>query len=349
MSPFIRTVSSTLSILALFSAPVLAIDYGTPVPAGNYPTVGMILVTLGQNQSSLGTGTLIDRNIVLTAAHVIQDAPSPGHITFTAQLGENRTFQARVVLYRTHQHYVNLRGDSLISDDERTYMSSDTLDSSASDIALLLLDRPLPEEVPLYPLATSIPKAEEEVTAVGFGLDESKKGGSPRKLQGTLEFLKEHDNALLFRTPAGSTQRTDHGDSGGPLLIKTGETETIAAITHGFFTAIKVDGLAPDEYGIYVSIARHRDWIDSVSAEMKQYKLPANENYYLVRNNRRSPFLALTARQIFSLANADTPLDRLVDRIFSRGINEPVPASAAAGWQKRYNLPPGMFVPVTPN
>lgn len=325
-----------------------AIDYGVPVSEGKYPTVGLILVTLGENQSSLGTGTLLSKNIVLTAAHVIQDAPTPGAISFRALLGEGKLFASRVLAYRTHPGYINLRSDSLITPDEQTFMDTDMTATSASDIALLLLETPLPEGIPFYELSDKNPKAGADVKAVGFGLDEGKKSGNPRKLEGTLQFLKEHNGTLLFRTPKGSNQRTDHGDSGGPLLINEGGKEKIAAITHGFFLANKVDGLSPDEYGIYVSMANQRDWIDQTFGQMNRYKAPTGTTYYLTRNNRRTPFLAVTARQVFSLANSDTPIERLVSRIFSRGINEPIPADVAAGWQKRYNLPPGMLVPASP-
>lgn len=341
-----RSVSFLIAAILSLPRVCFAIDYGTPVPDGQYPTVGLVAVSLGENQSALGTGTLIARNVVITAAHVIQDAPTPASISFKALLGENRTFASRVVLYRTHPGYLNLRSDSLINDDERTFMDTDMIASSASDIALLLLESPFPDSFPLYPLASKTPAPEAEAIAVGFGQDEVKKSGNPRKRQGTLQFLKEQDRALLFRTPKGSNQRTDHGDSGGPLLIREDGKEKIVAITHGFFTAVKVDGLSPDEYGIYVSMADNADWIEASLEQFSRYKLPSLPAFYLARNNRRIPYLAVTARQVFSLANADTPIERLVGRAFARGINEPIPADIAAGWQKRYSLPPGMLVPL---
>ncbi|MES2788934.1 MAG: trypsin-like serine protease [Planctomycetota bacterium] len=337
-------MSPLLVLLIAFQA--AAIDYGTPVGDGQYPTVGMVVVHLGENHTVLGTGTLIGRNVVLTAAHVIQDSTTPGHITFRMALGGGKTFNARVLVYRTHPGYLNLRSDSLIHDDERTFMDTDLIAASASDMALLLLDKPLPDDMPLYPLLEKQPQPGAEVTAIGFGLDEGKKSGNPRKLQGKLQFLKEQDRALLFRTPKGSNQRTDHGDSGGPLLIQEDGQEKIAAITHGFFTAIKVDGLSPDEYGIYVSVPAQADWIKATRDQLARYKPPASPAYYLTRNNRHTPFLAVTARQMFSLANADTPIERLVGRAFVRGINEPIPGDVATGWQKRYKLPPGMLVPL---
>jgi len=333
-------------VLLSLASPASAIDYGTPVPDGDYPTVGLVAVSLGENQSALGTGTMIARNVVLTAAHVIQDAPTPASISFRAILGNNRFFTSRVILYRTHPGYLSLRSDSLVSDAERTFMDTDMLSSSASDIALLLLEKPFPDSFPLYPLASKTPSPDSEAIAVGFGHDEVKKSGNPRKRQGTLQYLKEHDRALLFRTPKGSSQRTDHGDSGGPLLIREDGKEKIAAITHGFFTAIKIDDLSPDEYGIYVSMSDNADWIETNLEQLSRYKLPALPAFYLARNNKRTPFLAVTARQIYSHLNADTPLDRLIGRAFSRGINEPIPADVAAGWQKRFSLPPGMLVPL---
>lgn len=340
------TTSLLFAVALSFTRVAFAIDYGTPVADGEYPTVGLIIVSLGDNSTALGTGTMIAPNVVITAAHVIQDAPTPASITFRAILGDNQFFTSRVILYRTHPGYLNLRSDSLINEDERGFMDTDMIASSASDIALLLLETPFPDSYPRYSLATKNPDSGAEATAVGFGQDEIKKSGTPRKRKGSLEYLKEYDRALLFRTPKGSSQRTDHGDSGGPLLIQEDGKQKIVAITHGFFTAVKIDGLAPDEYGIYVSMADNADWIDSSVDQLSRYKLPALPAFYLARNNRRIPYLAVTARQVFSLANADTPIERLVGRAFVRGINEPIPADIAAGWQKRYNLPPGMLVPL---
>jgi hypothetical protein len=345
------TVSTVVFALlvATLNSQVWAIDYGTPVEDGRYPAVGMVVVQTGDNRTSLGTGTLISRNVVLTAAHVIQDATTPGHIVFRTNVGADKVFSSRVLVYRTHPGYISLGGDSVITDDERGFMDTDTIEASASDVALLLLDKPAPAEIPVYPLIEKNPQKGAEVTAIGFGWDEGKRSGNPRKLQGTLQFLKEQDGALLFRTPKGSNQRTDHGDSGGPLLIKEGETEKIAAITHGFFTSIKVDGLDPDEFGIYVSMADRNDWVIGTMEEMGRYKRPPTPAFYLARTNRKTPFMSLTARQIFSLANADTPIERLIGRAFSRGINEPIPGDVAVGWQKRYQLPPGMLVPLKPD
>lgn len=319
------------------------IDYGTPVPEGQYSTVGLVTVNLGGDQTAIGTGTLISSNVVLTAAHVIQDAPTPGHISFRLGAGGAKDFIANVIVYRTHPGYLIMQPTNQISDDERNFLDTDLIASSASDVALLLLDHSAVQETKFYQFINREVKTAENVTAVGFGLDERMKTVSPRKLQGTLEFLKEQDGSLLFRTPKGSSQRTDHGDSGGPLFIDIEGQTMIAAITHGYFTSIKIDGISPDEYGIYVSMTRHHDWIADTLVQLSKYKLPTGNSYFLARSNRRSPFMALTARQLFSLANADTPGERLVGRTFSRGLNEPIPEDVATGLQKRYSLPPGML------
>jgi len=324
------------------------IDYGTPVLEGEYPTVGLITVNLGGDQTAIGTGTLISNSVVMTAAHVIQDAPTPGQISFRVGSGGADDFIAKVIVYRTHPGYLIMRPTNVITDDERTFMDADLIASSAADIALLLLDHSIPQETTFNPLMKSELKTADKVTAVGYGLDEHKRTTSPRMLKGTLEFLKEHDGVMLFRAPKGSSQRTDHGDSGGPLFINVEGRTMIAAITHGYYRSIKIDGLSPDEYGIYVSVMQQHEWIEETLVQLSKYKLPPGPSYFLARSNSRTPFMALTARQMFSLANAETPGERLVSRAFSRGLNEPVPQDVALGWQKRYSLPPGMIVAVKP-
>lgn len=340
----IRLALVALAVL-LIATPAPAIDYGTPVPDGKYPAVGLLVVTNGAEQSFLGTGTLIRSNVVITAAHVIQLAPSPQHITFTASLG-GREFHAKALVYRTHPGYLNLHPDSVISNEERSFLDTDMLAASSSDLALVLLDHSAPDGIAFPKLATETPVVGTDVTAVGFGVDQGKRGGHPHKRQGILQYHKKYEGTLLFRTPQDSSQRTDHGDSGGPLFLDQNGEEKIAAITHGFYTAAKVDGLSPDEYGIYVSIADRHPWISDTAEQLASYKPPAAPAYYLLRTNQRTPFMALTARQLFSLANSDTPIDRLVGRAFQRGLNEPVPGDIATGWQKRYQLPPGVLVPL---
>ncbi|MFO1019433.1 MAG: trypsin-like serine protease [Planctomycetales bacterium] len=345
-SRFQSTAAFAAVFLSVLVSEACAIDYGTPVKTGDFPSVGHLQVKTGGNHAVYGTGTLLAPNVVLTAAHVVQEAPTPGSITVKIDLGTDRVFLSKVVVYRTNPHYLNLKGDSVIAEEERNYMDADMLFCSASDLAILLLEKSVPESfgIDYYPLAETDPKKGQEATAVGFGIDEGRK--NTRKLSGTLEFLRTHDRALLFRTPKGSAQRTDHGDSGGPLLIKQGNSYKMAAITHGFYTAIRIDGLAPDEYGIYVSIAQHREWIEKVKGQLEKYKAPSGDLYYLARTNQKSPFPAMTGHQVFSLAKIDTPLERLVNRIFTRGINEPIPEDIAKAWQNRYKLPPGMLVPV---
>ncbi len=345
----LRLIDFTLAgILLLVRCHGLAwgIDYGTPVPDGQYSTVGMVTVDLGGNQTTIGTGTLIAERIVLTAAHVIQDAPTPGHISFHQGAGGKGDFMAQAILYRTHPSYYNMRSDFLVTEDERGYLDADLISAGASDIALLLLDRPAPPGIRFYPLLTAELQPAAKVTAIGYGLDERKKSGNPRKMQGTLEFFKKYEGASLFRTPPGANQRTDHGDSGGPLLVESEGQTRIAAITHGFFTSMKIDEVSPDEYGIYVSMPEQHEWIEFESEQLTKYRVPAGALYFLARSNRQTPFMAVTARQLFSMAKADTPPDRLLTRIFSRGLNEPVPENVAAGWQKRYSLSPGVLVPL---
>jgi hypothetical protein len=322
------------------------IDYGTPVPDGLHTSVGLVTVDLGGNQTTIGTGTLVAERIVLTAAHVIQDAPTPGHISFHTGTGGKGDFMAQAILYRTHPGYYNMRSEFVVTDDERNFLDADLISCGASDVAILLLDRPAPKGTEFYSLLTTELQPADKATAIGYGLDERKRSGTPRKMQGTLEYFQQYEGASLFRTPPGAKQRTDHGDSGGPLLVESGGRIQIAAITHGFYTSLKIDEVSPDEYGIYVSMPQQHDWIEYEIERLTKYRAPGGNLYFLARSNRQTPFMAITARQLFSLAKADTPPDRLLTRIFSRGLNEPIPEAVAAGWQKRYSLSPGTLVPV---
>lgn len=285
-----------------------AVDFGELVPAGEHLPVGQVLIP-----NASGTGTLIDRDIVLTAAHVVEAAPSPAHIRFRVETTPPTIY--RVIGYQINPGYYT----HWLSDE-----SDFSSDGVCNDIAVLRLAGPVGQDVGVYQLPDQPLPAETILTPVGYGINETKRNDGNQKMSGKLRFLGIKDRHMICATLKEHYQRTDSGDSGGPLLNRRGNSWEIAGTVRGkkFFTSVA--GYSPDEYGQYVYVYRHREWIRDAARTLQQ--IPSLNTYvYLKRAySQNNPFPAMTIRQIEGFVLAGTPADRLLPSAIARGISEPI-------------------------
>ncbi len=323
----------------------LASDYFTLVPPDKHVAVGKVTVVSPQGESS-GTGTLIGPNLVLTAAHVVADAMGPELISFTITLPNGKTWTSSVVAYRTHPHYLVT---SKLSPGEAKVVDIDMLAVAAADVAILRLEEKAPAEVGKLPQLGALPtEVGSPAEAVGFGLIEGMTAAGSAKRSGQLEFYeKSKQHSAIFRTPPGKLQRTNHGDSGGPLLVQEGDVARIVAITQGYRNFDKLHGLDPSSYGLYTSIEDNRRWIDGAIKELEAIRFVDTPYYFLKRDpGYESAQLALTRQQIAGLLSIGTPDVRVIQQVLKRGMNEPIPQEVVEGWVKKYSLKPELsFVP----
>jgi len=223
------------------SSPIIG---GTLVTANEFPTVVAL-------ESSPGnwfcTGTLIDKNWVLTAAHCIQGAPNGGVKIRIDDLDVNdATGGAQVLVAEKYSHpgYGAEWGE---------------------DLALLKLATPVDRQVtPIHrtPIAFNT-----EVKQVGYGVtdDQGSGGGILRKLTEhnadcamTGDSMISNDEVLCFDPADGGGC---YGDSGGPTFVDVGGQLEVVGVTSG-----GTGQGCTDSWGIWTLVPAELEWIDGVMA-----------------------------------------------------------------------------------
>lgn len=328
-----------LSLMLLpWASTTWSADYFKPVPNGQFLSVCFVQVQAwndGKLVGLSGTGILLSPDIVLTAAHVIASVPAPDAIQIVVSDAQGRPWRGRAVAYRSHPSYL----DGLLHPEEAPFFDPESTEIEASDMALVRLERPCP--IPMsYPSLGAMPTMPgTPVTAVGFGRIEGPSGSSPAKRFGTLEFFRLFEGAAIFKTPDGSLQRANHGDSGGPLFLGEGDSLRVVAITQGSLGAQFFAGQDQAALARFATVDRNRIWLDATRKELQTLAVPPAPAFYLKRQPvRRSCQLALTARQMAALLSVELPIDRLFGQYFARGVNEPIPGRIVQAWAKTYQF-----------
>lgn len=195
---------------------------GTTAPAGAYPSqAGLIRRGWSTSSGQFCGGTVIDRSWILTAAHCVNDPesgwfPSPSQVDVLVGSQSLTGGGTRIpaVEFRVHPGW----NRSLIR----------------NDVALIRLDRPVPDGTPLQPIAPTgpAPAAGTIETAAGWGDQADQAGNYPTQLRhvdlyaqspsGCKSYFDTLFQASYFDTTSqicgwASGKGTCQGDSGGPV------------------------------------------------------------------------------------------------------------------------------------
>ncbi|XP_058116442.1 transmembrane protease serine 9-like [Anopheles coustani] len=214
-------------------------------------------------------GTILDNNVVLTAAHCLQTPLGPiSREQITVQVGRNRL---KLADDRTKEHEV-----------DQVFIHQDyTSNTVTGDIALIKLATDITYTNFIQPIclwSDGLPSiVGRRGFVVGFGIDESNRPpGSLREAQ-----LPVVDNFQCVKSNPGFFSQTltekmfcggdrngtsaCNGDSGGGLFFQFGETWYIRGIV-SYTQSRQIDGADylvcdPHEYTVFTDVSKYLDWI----------------------------------------------------------------------------------------
>lgn len=188
----------------------------------------VVALFINGRNAGMCTGTLITRDVVLTAAHCVDQARAEAvYIGFGTE-----------VSYRGHDMEWIQASEKLVHPDYDD-------DWPAYDIALLRLSRPPPADViPIPPLPASMRLTQADVGVelnfAGFGKTEVDDGGRLLAVKEKVSLVCESPNGCMWKGQAMAPQTLCYdqnpggpcsGDSGGPAFLVIDGVEYVAGVT----------------------------------------------------------------------------------------------------------------------
>jgi hypothetical protein len=243
-------------------------------------TVGVYTPSADGRSGALCTGTLIKKDIALTAAHCIEPGTKPTLI-FNRDLHSPGAAHRASEGVAVNQKWQKLRGQGM----------------DQGDIALVKFDGRLPEgyhPVPTLPRAASL-RSGEKVTLAGYGISNArKKTGAGRLRKTQVSVLNDRPGKSEMILDQAHGHGACHGDSGGPAFVRTGSGIALAGLTNRSYPDSAPDDCAHDV--VYTKVPAYKKWIQTNESRLE--KSPSAFHLRRVRmrvpnvhNRIRSPIL----------------------------------------------------------
>lgn len=211
-----------------------------------------VLALLGSG--TLCTGTLVDEEVLLTAAHCV----------YEPQKGVNYLERPELLMVRGGANVIesgavtNAIGAQIVLHEN---WKGDIKDMEGVDLALIRLNRPLTEFETYTIRERTSPQIGQKGKIVGYGLwedDLRDSAGVHRQGDTTVQDLRK--NRIEMGEPSGVC----NGDSGGPLFTFQDGRWVLTGVTSFGMSAICL----PSQGGWAVDVVRYRSWIDSALRDL---------------------------------------------------------------------------------
>lgn len=223
---------------------------GIEVPEGDLIEQHVVSIR-DESRRTICSGSVIGRDLILTAAHCVFSVPSLRVYWGPSQAEAVKKGNVRTVSKaRIHESYVE--GGSY----------------DTNDLAVLKLSSPLPSSRkianPVYDGSRIKESAYIEVAGYGINRSGINNGGSGVLRRMTLMIEKEFFSRSEFQLKQSSAGGTCSGDSGGPALLRT-----TAGGMNVYGVAARADGARnPWEtkckvYSFYTRLDYHKTWIQN--------------------------------------------------------------------------------------
>ncbi|MBC7466497.1 MAG: trypsin-like serine protease [Bdellovibrio sp.] len=240
-----------------------------------YQLANGVVGIMDLNKGALCTGSLIARNLVLTAAHCVNTFSAKAMVVFFTP---NMTQSIKMTNGKLLLNKNTVRQVAQAVRNSKYNPQSDSMTESTNDIALLRLvaDAPAEIQTAALPPAGLALKQGDMVSLAGYGVSQFKMDPSTGEAllsKGSGLLRKADDIKVQTVLPSGEEVTFDqsqgrgacHGDSGGPAYLKVAATETTPAATY----VVGVTSRGPgdcNEIAVYSSTIGQAKWIAATSA-----------------------------------------------------------------------------------
>ncbi|MGF1702472.1 S1 family peptidase [Photobacterium makurazakiensis] len=245
MKALVRIAAAVILCIAPFR--IFAVVLGVTDNSNQYSNVGFIATGNG----TLASGVLIAPNVILTAAHVVEQH----------NLNPNSFFRTGVDAFSSPDQTISISGSGLID----PLYSPITL---FHDIGLLFLDSPI--VLPSSTLLWAKPSAELlgiAGTMAGYGFNNvGHTTGLGTRRTGVSNVVSATDTLLTIGIPALAP-----GDSGGGLFVDTPQGRVLAGIN-----SFVANGGGGSTISGFISVSAAKDFIDMNTSGVNWYGVTAS-------------------------------------------------------------------------
>ncbi len=235
-------------------------------------TVGLFDPSPDGKWGALCTGTLIRRDIAVTAAHCLDGGGAKASLIFGPDLHSKTATHREVEAVAINPKYKTHAGKGM----------------DQGDIALVKFKGGLPKGFKTVPTVSSDSDIRKggKVTLAGYGISNSqtKEGaGKLRRADVRISNNRPKKSEMILDQSHG--RGACHGDSGGPAYLKRGNKISLAGVTNRGYPSTAPDDCAHKV--VYTKLPAYRSWIQKSEKKLEETKL--SKSKVLSRNLKRVP------------------------------------------------------------